>query len=63
MEEDKKIEQKSDSVVLLNKLMVEYEKYGERILNEKSLSEQENKFMRKGIWGCIQIAKELLNDN
>jgi len=61
MEEDKNLEQNLDksnkklhisdvSVSLLNKLLLEYEKYAERIVNSANLSEEESKYMRKGIW-------------
>jgi hypothetical protein len=73
MKEDKNLEQNLDmsneklhisgvSVSLLNKLLLEYEKYAERIVNSANLSEEESKYVRKGIWGCIQITKDLLSN-
>lgn len=73
MEEDKKLEQKLDksneklhisdvSVSLLDKLLLEYQNYAQRLKDSSNISDEEYKMMAKGIWGCTQIAKEILSN-
>ena len=73
MEEDKNLEQNLDgsneklhisdvSVLLLNKLLLEYHNYAQRLKNSSDISDEEYKIQAKGIWGCIQIAKMILSN-
>jgi len=61
--EDKDLLLSDVSVSMLDKLLSEYVKYAQRIKDSENISNEEYILIAKGVWGCMQIAKEILNND